>query len=57
MAVRLLEGERESFLKKYETALYEACGAVMKEHVTVPDALLKNTKALEKHSSSELCVR
>jgi hypothetical protein len=49
MALRLPEKEREEFLKKYKTTLYEAYGAVMKEYVTVPDALLKNTKALEKH--------
>jgi hypothetical protein len=49
MALRLPEKERGEFLKKYKTTLYEAYGAVMKEYVTVPDALLKNTKGLEKH--------
>jgi hypothetical protein len=49
MALRLPDDEREKFLKKYETNLYEAYGAIMKEYVTVPDALLKNTKALEKY--------
>jgi hypothetical protein len=49
MALRLPEDEREEFLKKYKTTLYEAYGAVMKEYVAVPDALLKNTKALQKH--------
>jgi TfoX/Sxy family transcriptional regulator of competence genes len=49
MALRLPEDERERFLQKYKTTLYEAYGAVMKEYVTVPDALLKNTKALEKY--------
>jgi hypothetical protein len=49
MALRLPEGERGKFLKKYKTTLYEAHGAVMREYVTVPDVLLKNTKALEKH--------
>lgn len=49
MALRLPEDEREKFLKKYDTTLYEAYGAVMREYVTVPDSLLKNTKALEKH--------
>jgi hypothetical protein len=29
--------------------LYEACGTVMKEYVTVPEALLKDTKAVQKH--------
>ncbi len=49
MALRLPEDERERFLKKYKTKLYEAYGAVMKEYVTVPNALLKNTKTLEKY--------
>jgi hypothetical protein len=49
MALRLPEAEREKFLKKYKTKLYEAYGAVMKEYVTVPDALLKDTKTLQKY--------
>jgi len=49
MALRLPENERDKFLKKYDTTLYEAYGAVMREYVTVPDTLLKNTKALQKH--------
>jgi hypothetical protein len=49
IALRLPEDEREKFLKKYDTTLYEAYGAVMREYVTVPDTLLKNTKALQKH--------
>jgi TfoX/Sxy family transcriptional regulator of competence genes len=49
MALRLPQREREEFLKKYNTTLYEACGTVMKEYVTVPEALLKDTKAVQKH--------
>jgi len=49
MALRLPKNEREKFLKKYDTTLYEAYGAVMREYVTVPDSLLKNTKGLEKY--------
>ena len=49
MALRLPEGERELFLKKYKTKLYEAYGAVMKEYVAVPDELLGNTKELSKY--------
>jgi TfoX/Sxy family transcriptional regulator of competence genes len=49
MALRLPEDEREKFLKKHNTTLYAAYGAVMREYVTVPDALLKNTLALEKY--------
>ena len=49
MALRLPEEEREKFLKKYKTKLHEAYGVVMKEYVTVPDGLLKNTKELAKY--------
>jgi TfoX/Sxy family transcriptional regulator of competence genes len=49
LAIRLPEGEREEFLKKYQTTLFEAYGVVMKEYVTVPDALLRNTKELKKY--------
>ena len=44
MALRLPQDEREQFLKKYKTTLFEAYGAVMKEYVTVPDALLKKDR-------------
>ena len=46
MALRLPEDEREEFLRKHNTTPY---GAVMREYVTVPDVLLKNTKALGKY--------
>lgn len=49
LALRLPKEEREAFLKKYKTKLFEAYGAVMKEYVAVPDALLKNTKELQKY--------
>ena len=49
LAIRLPEDKREEFLKKYRTTLFEAYGAVMKEYVTVPDSLLKNTKELQKY--------
>jgi TfoX/Sxy family transcriptional regulator of competence genes len=49
LALRLQKEEREAFLKKYKTKLFEAYGAVMKEYVAVPDALLKNTKELQKY--------
>ena len=49
LAMRLSDAVREEFLKKYKTKLYEAYGAVMKEYVTVPDSLLKNTKELAKY--------
>jgi hypothetical protein len=48
LAIRLSEAEREKFMKKYKTGLFEAYGAVMKEYVAVPDALLSKTKELAK---------
>ncbi len=47
LALRLPADEREKFLKKYKTTLFEAYGVVMKEYVTVPDSLLKDTKKLQ----------
>jgi hypothetical protein len=49
MALRLPPDEREKFLKKYRTKLFEAYGAVMKEYVAVPDSLLQNTGELKKY--------
>ena len=47
LALRLPQDEREKFLKKYSTTLFEAYGVVMKEYVKVPDHLLENTKELQ----------
>ncbi len=49
LALRLPKDERERFLKRYKTALFEAYGAVMNEYVAVPDSLLGNTKELQKY--------
>ena len=49
LALRLPAVEREKFLKKYKTTLFEAYGTVMKQYVTVPESLLKNTKELQKY--------
>jgi TfoX/Sxy family transcriptional regulator of competence genes len=49
LAIRLPEDEREKFLKKYKTTLFEAYGTVMKEYVAVPDDILENTKDLKKY--------
>jgi TfoX/Sxy family transcriptional regulator of competence genes len=49
LAIRLPETEREKFLKKYQTKLFEAYGTVMKEYVAVPDELLEDTKELKKY--------
>jgi len=48
LALRLPAAEREAFLKKYKTKLCEQYGAVMKEYVEVPNALLKKTQELRK---------
>ena len=52
LAIRLPETEREKFLKKYQTKLFEAYGTVMKEYVAVPDELLEDTKELKKYLAS-----
>jgi TfoX/Sxy family transcriptional regulator of competence genes len=49
LAIRLPAEEREKFLKKYKTTLFEAYGAVMKEYVRVPDDLLGKTAELRKY--------
>jgi hypothetical protein len=49
MALRLSKQDREQFLKKYKTTLFEAYGATMREYVSVPDALLANTGELKKY--------
>lgn len=49
LAMRLPEGPREAFLKKYKSELWEDYGAVMKEYVVVPDALLVKTRELQKY--------
>jgi TfoX/Sxy family transcriptional regulator of competence genes len=49
LALRLPKEEREQFLKKYNTTLFKAYGAVMQEYVAVPDALLSKTKELQKY--------
>ncbi|MGA7234357.1 MAG: hypothetical protein WBY44_01675 [Bryobacteraceae bacterium] len=49
VALRLAPGERERFLTKYKTTLFEAYGVIQKEYVTVPDSLLRNTNELRKY--------
>jgi TfoX/Sxy family transcriptional regulator of competence genes len=49
LALRLAKDDRDQFLKKYKTKLFEAYGAVMQEYVAVPDALLKKPKELQKY--------
>jgi hypothetical protein len=49
LGVRLPGQDVAAFLKKYKTALFESYGVVKKDYVTVPDALLENTKELKKY--------
>ena len=49
MALRLPADERDKFCKKYKTTLFEAYGVIQKEYVTVPEALLRNTKELKNY--------
>lgn len=49
MGIRLSKDEREKFLEKHQTKLFEAYGAVMKEYVALPIKLLKNTGELKKY--------
>lgn len=46
VGLRLGKDEREAFIKKYSSKRFENYGAVMKEYVEVPDALLDNLDEL-----------
>jgi hypothetical protein len=48
LALRLPDGEREAFLKKYQTTLCQAYGKIQPEYVVVPDSLLASTAELKK---------
>jgi hypothetical protein len=52
LALRLPPDVREAFLEKHKTKLTQQYGAVMREYVDVPDALLANTKALKPYFDS-----
>ena len=52
LMLRLPDGERDAFLKKYKTKLCEAYGKVQPEYVEVPDALLASTRQLKKFFDS-----
>ncbi len=43
LILRLAPNDQAAFLKKYKSKVPEMYGAVMKEYVEVPDALLKKT--------------
>lgn len=47
LALRLAEGDRDTFLKRFKTANAVMYGCVMPEYVLVPDALLSKTSELK----------
>jgi TfoX/Sxy family transcriptional regulator of competence genes len=49
LALRLPADERSAFLEQYQTRLTEQYGAVMREYVDVPSALLSNTRTLKRY--------
>lgn len=49
LALRLPESERNKFIARHKTKLFEAYGAVMKEYVAVRDDLLRDTKTMKKY--------
>jgi hypothetical protein len=58
VGMRLPAGEVDAFLKRYKTTLFESYGVVKKDWVTVPEALLKNTKELKKYLAMSVeCVK
>ena len=58
LGMRLPSGEVEAFLKRFKTTLFESYGVVKKDWVTVPEALLRNTKELKKYLAMSVeCVK
>src|SRR5215510_7373566 len=49
VALRLPDGERQTFLKKYRATLASHYGVVQPEYVVVPDALLGKTRELKRY--------
>jgi hypothetical protein len=49
LGIRLPPDAVEPFLKKYKTTMFESYGVVKKDWVSVPAALLENTKELKKY--------
>ena len=47
LGIRLAREDREAFVAEYQSPPFVQYGAVMKEYVTVPDALLQDTEALK----------
>ncbi len=46
VGIRLSEPDREAFMQKYDTIPFKNYGANIREHVEVPDSLLRNPKEL-----------
>ena len=49
LGLRLSKEDRDAFIRKYNAALFEQHGIVLKEYVEVPEELFNNTKALKKY--------
>jgi hypothetical protein len=47
LGIRLPKVEREAFLGEFDTTLLASYGHMMREYVTVPDALLEDTETLK----------
>jgi TfoX/Sxy family transcriptional regulator of competence genes len=54
LILRLSADDRDAFLKRYKTPTVVLYGAVMKEYVEVPDALLAKTARLKKFFDASL---
>jgi hypothetical protein len=54
LALRLPDGARQAFLKKYKTGLCKQYGIIQKEYVEVPDALFRKTAELRNYFASSL---
>ena len=54
LCLRLPEKERNDFIEKYDTALCEQHGTVLKEYVQVPEQLFENINALKDYFALSL---
>ena len=46
VGLRMGKAEREDFISRFDSKLFETYGTMMKEYVETPDELLENTEAL-----------
>ncbi len=46
VGLRMGKAERDGFISRFDSKLFETYGTVMKEYVEAPDELLENTEAL-----------